>query len=126
VRARLEECGHQRRLPSGAKVFVYPELSDQVTTAIARLQLRPCHIVVAESFEPLVREAVARLAARQDVRVRRSQHLGYYGEEGELLLQKWTFLDIPRSRLASQSVVQSTTEAHGAMNPRRELLHEVD
>jgi len=125
VRAALEQAGHSWELPSGAKIFVYPEQFAAVAAVLARRELRPYHIAVAEAFEPLVREALSHLPSRQRIDLRQAQELMLIGED-EIVCVERTFLDIPRIMRNSQSVIQSTTEAHGPsspVNPRRFVAH---
>jgi len=122
VRAALEQRGHSWELPSGAKIFVYPEQFAAVAAVLARRELRPYHVAVVEAFEPLVREALSRLPSRQRIDLRQSEQLVLIGDEDDIVCVERTFLDVPRIMRNSQSVIQSTTEAHGPrgpVNPRR-------
>jgi len=122
VRAALEAEGHNWRLPSGAKMFVYPEQFAAAWETVRTRELRPCHVVVAEAFESLVQEAVRRLPARRDVRLRAIEPLGYLGEEDEVVLAQRTFLDVPRPSRSADSVIQSTARVHGVRNPRQQIV----
>jgi len=122
VRAALAEAGHSWQLPSGAKVFVHPEDFSAVRASLAARSLRPHHVVVSQAFEPLVREALARLPSRLHVDDLQAEHIALADGHGDVVCVQRTFLDIPRLLRSAQSVVQSTTEAHhvgAAQNPRR-------
>jgi len=161
-RLALEESGHAWNLQSGAKIFVHPsQYVEAMEFLIGRgEELRPYHVVVAQSMEHLIHESLVSIPCRQSVRIKKRATLGstssskrmrpntdehVHGctvqhdvqesaksEDGEcpssddglecqpmLVCEKRTFLCcLPRFRSAS-SVVQSTTEAHGGINPRR-------
>ena len=51
----------------GAKTIMHPDQFDAVVAVLSRRELRAHHVVVAESLEPLVREAVGRLSPRHRV-----------------------------------------------------------
>merc|ERR1711972_799112 len=116
----MQEHGHDWRLPSGAKVFVYPQDADAVMAAISREELRAHHVIAAHAFEPLVMEAVGRLPSRRRVDRRGVESMAYIGDGGEAMCVERTFLQISiHQRRSPESVTQSTTEAHGSENPRR-------
>jgi len=76
--------------------------------------LQPCHVIVTESLERLVHEAVNQLPSKQKVRVREAEPVGYVGQVANE--------EIPHGIVrAPYSVIQSTTEAleRHAVNPRR-------
>jgi hypothetical protein len=83
--------------------------------------LRPCHVIVTETMETLVRDAISSLRSRLNVRLRHEETLGYVDVDGAPILVKRSFIHIPTTaRLPSQSVTQSTTEVNNrAVNPRR-------
>ncbi|CAE8729194.1 unnamed protein product [Polarella glacialis] len=124
VRAALSEAGHQWQLPGGATILVGPTQFRAAVLAVAGRVLLPCHILVAQSLEPLVQEVVNRLPSKQKVHVRREEPVAYVGraEEDLVVLVRRTFLEVSGRYLrAPDSVVQSTTEAmeRHAVNPRR-------
>jgi hypothetical protein len=123
VRAALELAGHEWQLPSGAKVFVFPDQFAAVSAVLAGRDLRPHHVVVSQAFEPLVRDALGRLPSRLRVDQLRVDPVALVGGQDAVLCVERTFLDVPRALRAPQSVNQSTTEAHrryrGGLNPRR-------
>lgn len=123
ARAALEHANCRWHLPGGAKVFVFPEQFAAVSAALARHTLRAHHVVVAEAFEPLVHEAVRRLPCRSSVVLREAEPLAFLSNEGDVVVVNRTFVHIAQAMHTSQSVIQSTTEAHhGGLNPRRPLV----
>lgn len=123
--ASLAAAGFDVRLPSGALMLVRPEQYLVVKQAVARLTLRPFHVVVSDVHLPLVQEALTTIPSRRDVRIRSTQNVGYIesspvgNDACEIYILEKTFLDIPRPMRNSDSVIQSTTEAHRGTNPRR-------
>lgn len=144
-RAALEGAGRKWLLGSGAKVFVHPSQYAQALVAIVEqgIDLRPFHVIVAESFEYHVEACLTDLSYRQGARIKKRRVIdeapvvGDSGkaaeeassapemdvdteEDGFPLVEKKTFICmVPRLR-NPQSVTQSTTEAHsGGVNPRR-------
>merc|ERR1719210_3096091 len=59
-REALEEAGHSWRLLSGAMVFVHPRQYPVVRAALDDAELRPYHVVFAESLGYLMEETLAR------------------------------------------------------------------
>jgi len=122
----LSEAGHDWRLPGGAKVFTFPNQFQAVvaTMALNQYALRPCHVIVTESMEGLVRNAVSTLRSRLNVRLRQEETLGYIDIDGAPILVQRSFINVPATlRFSSQSVTQSTTEVNSrAVNPRRPHL----
>eukprot|EP00438_Fugacium_kawagutii_P014813 Skav234787 [mRNA] locus=scaffold69:69756:70532:+ [translate_table: standard] len=129
-RAALEAAGFQWLQDSGAKVFVHPWQFESIMATIVQqdVQLRPHHVIVSESLEHDVEASLSDLPCRDGARVKRRGVLEatYAGDQSEAeedlamdLVADRTFLcAVPRLR-ASNSVTQSTTEAHGGLNPRR-------
>lgn len=141
-RQSLEDEGYAVNLPSGAKVFVHPEQYQDVTTALEGMTLRPYHVVVSQGLEHLVQESLQHIPRQSKVKVK-ARSAVQLGEslaareqtrtddecEGSLsqrlysyeldLVERRTFLCIAPQLRNSGSVVQSTTEAHGCVNPRR-------
>lgn len=123
LRASLADAGQDVRLPSGALMLVAPEQYAAVRRAVSQLALRPFHVVVTDTFLPLVHEALCTIPSRRDVRIREGRAVAYLDPtspdmDGTIYVEN-TFLNIPRRLRDSTSVVQSTTEAHGGTNPRR-------
>jgi len=123
IRASLLNAGRDVRLPSGALILVAPEQYAAVRRAVSQLALRPFHVVVTDTFLPLVHEALHSIPSRRDVRIREGHTVAYLDPtspdmNGTIIVEN-TFLNIPRRLRESSSVVQSTTEAHGGTNPRR-------
>lgn len=123
VRTSLEREGHHVRHHSGAFIFVAPDQYSIVKDAVRRAALRPYHVIVTDTTLPLVREALRNIPSRRDVSVRDMHPVAYLHptspDTGDVYVVERTFLNIPRRLRASSSVVNSTTEAHGGINPRR-------
>jgi hypothetical protein len=139
-REDLEREGLAWKLPNGALVFVKPEQYGASIEAIRAEDLKPDHILFTESFEYLIEEALADFKdswARQrtDTHARARPELDAASEAatGGTLDQLYGVVDARDElvtvrtfvchaddavRLAAQSVAQSTTEAHGGINPR--------
>jgi len=116
-RQGLTDRGYSYELPSQALVFVHACQYREVMGMIEQRRLKQSHVLVARSLLYLVEEALSMIPSR-----RRPSHT--QEAVGEL---KPPFLIgvirtligvIPRP-LAPSEVTQSTTEAHGAFNPRR-------
>jgi len=142
-RSSLEEAGYAWHLPeSGAKIFAHPSLYEAILQAISDLnfQLRPYHVVVSQSMEPIVQEALRNLSYPQGARVRYREELLLTHEEahsessstnqpeedaGDSLAHRYdvvakrTFLCIAAPLRNADSISQSTSEIHGGLNPRR-------
>eukprot|EP00929_Paragymnodinium_shiwhaense_P120041 TRINITY_DN91945_c0_g1_i1.p1 TRINITY_DN91945_c0_g1~~TRINITY_DN91945_c0_g1_i1.p1 ORF type:complete len:463 (-),score=42.71 TRINITY_DN91945_c0_g1_i1:400-1737(-) len=124
IRNAMREAGCQCLLPSGASIFVHPAQYTASRRAVASVQLRPYHIVVAEAFAPLVLDALRAVPSRRNVRLREHEVVAYLDNSMEGIINiivERTFLNIPRALRGADSVTQSTTEAHGGRNPRRFL-----
>lgn len=145
-RCAMEEAHCPWHLPeSGAKVFVHPSQYQAALEAVLDrgIQLRPYHVIVSDSLEALVHEALTGLPCRQGARVRVRDELlvardvsssetsiGEHpaestGVSASLFLElgvERTFIGLVRPRRDAESVTQSTTEAHGGLNPRRLTL----
>lgn len=123
IRSSLVDAGEDVRLPSGALMLVAPDQYRAVRRAVSQLSLRPFHVVVTDTFLPLVHEALRSIPSRRDVRIRDGRTVAYFDPTSpnmhDTIIVENTFLNIPRTLRESSSVVQSTTEAHGGTNPRR-------
>lgn len=118
LREALHLAGHDVRLPSGTWILVAAEDYAASKRAVVGMKLGRWHVVVSEEFEPVVTAAVrSGTNHRENVRVRHSQTLGYLGDE-QVLVER-TFLNVPATKLGSASVTNSTSAAHGSVNPRR-------
>merc|ERR1712032_1809401 len=116
--------GHDVVLPSGAFIFVSPPHYINVRNAVQTQfkDVKCYHIIVAESLIDLVQETLHAFRCRNNVRIRSSQTrvLGYANQNNdEFYIVENTFLASVRPMLGARSVNQSTTEAHGSINPRR-------
>merc|ERR1712217_443716 len=131
--------------PEGALVFVKPEQYQDVRRSLEMHQLHPFHIVISESLEYLLDEILTSISFKKRPRVKdgargrskvgivETPPAGVIGVEhacnnidaqAELLAElglhvRRTFLNIVPILSNARSVVQSSTEAHGALNPRR-------
>lgn len=124
VRAAMNEAGYKFQLKSGASVFVPPEHFDAVLELLTPLALRPYHVIVAETFKPLVYEAVSRLPCRSKVKVCADQPIALLNGDvaDDVLIVENTFWDVPSRLRKPNAVPQSTTEMHGGgINPRRRV-----
>eukprot|EP00928_Gymnodinium_smaydae_P065632 TRINITY_DN48736_c0_g1_i1.p1 TRINITY_DN48736_c0_g1~~TRINITY_DN48736_c0_g1_i1.p1 ORF type:complete len:245 (-),score=37.35 TRINITY_DN48736_c0_g1_i1:24-758(-) len=109
-------------LSSGAKVFVRPSEYPMALAASQQRQLRPFHVVISADLESLLQAAVCALPCRSKVRVRNKEVI----YEPHTPRVERSFLVVAEdARRQSTSVTQSTTEAHGGMNPRRLELNRV-
>ena len=67
------------------------------------------------------------IPSRQDVRLREAQTLAYLASQGsqDVIVVGKTFLNVPLPTRQAQSVIQTTTEAHGGTNPRRRIAEPI-
>lgn len=153
-RTALEQAGCKWLLGSGAKVFVHPHQYAQALVDICErgIDLRPFHVIVAESFQYHVEASLADVPCRQGARVKRhhvlhevatevstaedagvqasaESHFDAQGreeadeDEDIAVVISRTFLCVARRLRNPESVTQSTTEVHSqALNPRRVCL----
>jgi len=152
-RDAMQISGHPCVLPSGALIFVMPDQYRDTCQALNGVELHPFHIVIAESFEDDLQDALDSLPCkkrpREKARDRRElvlQTSMLDGSSGRIVGQgdeiyfdlvcKWTFLCFaPRPKSADQ-VAQSSTEVVGnssthyghsrGLNPRRLILADPD
>merc|ERR1711988_1956345 len=75
--ASLEAAGWDVRLPSGALILVAPEQYTVARRAVSQVALRPYHVVVTDTFFPLVCEALRGIPSRRDVRIREGHTVAY-------------------------------------------------
>jgi len=150
-RAALEEAGCKWLLASGAKIFVHPQQYAQTLVAVVEqgFELRPFHVIVAESFDYYVEACLADLSYRQGARVKLRtviHEVAAAADEGTVMPEEEWEEEVSNDSLVNeeqniplvirktficavsaaprwrnpQSVTQSTTEVHsGGMNPRR-------
>jgi len=151
-REALVQNGHNVELSSGCKVFVHPYQYTSVMDAINGMELRPYHVIVAQSFEASVAEALQQVRCKDRPREkgrnllsespsssigRDHSHEGYShpGAKADADIvavedkEHWD-IDVDRTALrwslplrCASSVTQSTTIAHGGPNPRL-VLHQ--
>jgi len=119
VRDAMTRVGFSSRLPSGAAMLVEPDHYETVRHMLATISLRPYHIIVQETFYPLLIEAISHVRSRAGARVTDSRMLGYVGPDDAFVIENTFFSGTPSPMRNPQSVVQSTTAVHGAVNPRR-------
>lgn len=113
----LRRAGHPEVLPCGTKVFVSPEDFPLAREAVVGKKLGPSCVIVSEELEPVVQAAVnSTTKHRENVRVKDSETLGYGNGDGDGLVVRKTFLDLPDDRLKTHSVAHSTTAVHGYLN----------
>lgn len=143
-RANLAEAGYDWKLISGTFVFVHPEQYASVMRAIVGWELKGHHVIISESLEYLLEEALndigkgawakdrqhlyvsqasgsealASSGSQEDQKEQQHQGIHHEQDQGEW----WDLLKVERTFICcdtirqrnSKSVVQSTTEA----NPR--------
>jgi len=158
--------GHTCVLTSGAKVFVHPWQYNDVKGAICGMELRPYHVIVAQSLEHLVEESLVQVPRQLKVKLKSRTVVDCVGEsridvgaqqagppqdlasstDPSLIVLSSSkerfvdigdvgfaeFFDVHRTFLcqamplrSSASVTQSTTEAHGGVNPRRRVVKDL-
>eukprot|EP00930_Biecheleria_cincta_P057462 TRINITY_DN43396_c0_g1_i1.p1 TRINITY_DN43396_c0_g1~~TRINITY_DN43396_c0_g1_i1.p1 ORF type:complete len:450 (-),score=43.15 TRINITY_DN43396_c0_g1_i1:431-1747(-) len=125
VRAALEYCGCATRLPSGAHMFVHPDLYAATKNAVAKMHLRPYHIIVSASLKFLVMEVINELPSRANVRVSSEVDIAYV-RAGQFHILKNTFVDDAPVQRRPESVSHSTSRIHRAPNPRLALQNMID
>jgi len=118
VREAMIGAGFSSRLPSGAAVLE-PDQYETVQHMVASVPLRPYHVIVQEAFFPLFTEAISNVRSRAGARVTHTETLGYVGVDSAFIVENTFFSGAPRLMRRPQSVVQSTAEVHGGVNPRR-------
>lgn len=126
VRAALNEEGYGSRLPSGAAIFVRPQEYQATKKAIAMHRLRPYHVIVSHTLYPLVLEAINAVSCRSKVRVRSREVFAYTSKDASMdstIKVKNSFLCIAERLNRPESIVQSTSAAHGSANPRQRVLN---
>ena len=141
----LEGQGCNCRLPVGAWVFVHPGQYRDVMHALNGQHLRSSHVIAATSLEYLVAESLSNIGEGAWVRARhevpwstRSSSTaaspgspaprsapGFVAATVDMDdlwqgfgVRRTFFCEVTPLRSAA-TVVQSTTEAHGGVNPRR-------
>jgi len=124
ARAALTAAQMSWRVLGGAKVFVGPDKYHAVVSIVNRQKLRAHHVILEETFEPLLQAALSRLPSRCRVDQLSKEPIAFLGDEGEVVSKDRTFLDIPRELRNPNSVTQSTGEAHGRKNHRRFVVDE--
>jgi len=140
-RQALEDAGHNWNLPNGDMVFVQPWQYRTVMNAQIPVS-NSFSVICAESFEYLVEESIQNIGKGALAKNRSSLHLQYDASDdaeiaaedvASMMLSSQksgtvaepqilrTFLHFaPTYCLPSESVTQSSTEAHeGGLNPRR-------
>lgn len=124
VRAMIEDQSGPTRLPSGAHIFVHPNLYVATKNAVARMHLRPYHIIVSESFKWLVMEVINELPSRTNVKVTSEEDIAYVSA-GQFHVVKNTFIDEAPVQRRPDSVANSTSKIHKAPSPRLALQNMV-
>lgn len=145
VREKMRAAGQDFVLQaSGAKVFVWPEQYAAVIEAVDRTetQLRASHVIIAESLLPALEASIATISSKRNVRPKKlgvlcvasaaaqatpGSALGAEDmtvdedsdSEGWQHIFNVERLSLVRVLRNPGSVNQSTTEAHGGVNPRR-------
>lgn len=116
VRTTAQGFGQICRHRSGAHIFVQADRYSDVMKVIRQHQLRAHHVIVSESFLPLVRTAIASIPSRANIRERSLAVIAYHDSE-HVYVENHGFLD--DARLHNLEVAtQSTSQAHHLPNPR--------
>merc|ERR1712048_317618 len=68
-RSAARERGQECKLASGLSVLVYPNQYSAILPVIGKLDLQPHHVIIAESFFPLLMEEVRRIPCRRKVKL---------------------------------------------------------
>jgi len=122
-REAMTQSGFAYELLSKAKVFVHPHEYPSVMRWIGcqEFDLRVCHVVASEDIKPLVEQAIRSIPSRQNVRIRCTEAIM---QPPEIRVVN-TFIDVrPGVLLETMTqLTQSTTDAHGFPNPRRQDIH---
>jgi len=92
-REDLSEAGHPCELPSGALVFVPPEIYVETSHALNGVELRPYNVVIAESLEYIVEEVLIKMPYRKRPKVKSPRQV--------LDLQSRCCKDVPKSSAAT-------------------------
>eukprot|EP00928_Gymnodinium_smaydae_P099645 TRINITY_DN9569_c0_g1_i1.p1 TRINITY_DN9569_c0_g1~~TRINITY_DN9569_c0_g1_i1.p1 ORF type:complete len:590 (-),score=47.84 TRINITY_DN9569_c0_g1_i1:229-1998(-) len=118
-REHLQRNGLAFQLPCKAFVLVEPwQYRVAVDAAMEHTQghLRPHHVITTERYESKVAQVISKLPSRSNVRLRRKMPIF----NPHTVQVTRTFLEVPERMLRNAtSVTGSTSEAHGALNPRR-------
>lgn len=121
-REKMGQAGQSCELPCGAKVFVHAREYALALAMLSSRELRPYHVVVSSDMESLVMEAVGKIPCRSKVKLR-SRETVYEPHDVHI---RNTFLTGPERVLRNtESVTNSTTEAHRGLNPRRVELNRI-
>lgn len=143
VRDKMAAAGCACTLPpphAGAKVFVWPEQYQTVMDAIGELErpLLSSNVVILESLMPCLEDLVATIPRKANVHEKERQIFTSVACIAEAPMQAetcgnsgWANLECVLAevrtflcsvRILKDHVNQSTTEAHGGVNPRRFAL----
>jgi hypothetical protein len=142
VRDQMEaaDCAYTLPAPNaGAKVFVWPQQYQTVMDAIGKLErpLFSSNVAILESLMPCLEDLIATIPRKANVHEKERQAFTSvaciaeapiqsksfdkcWGDLECVLAEERTFLCIVR--ILRDHVTQSTTEAHGCVNPRRFAL----
>jgi len=140
----LESEGYSCKLPGGAHIFVSPEQYRLAIGSLPRRGLKPSHVVVAQSLEYLVGEAMDQCSIK-GCYAKQRECINEESDEdvdssviapslrddecqnslGPIFSVKRTFLCCSPEPQMADSVVQSTTDAdsRNGLNPRRRALN---
>lgn len=131
VRDNLAAAGKHFKLPSGATIFMNPELYDAASNEMTMraITLFSQHVLVSQELETIVSQVIQRIPCNSKVRLRQRRLFpsGLASEAASsnmnITIQR-TFInvDVPGPLLSSPSgsaYIASTSEAHNAPNPRR-------
>jgi len=118
-RENLHSVGLHFQLPSQAFIFVEPfqyRVAENAAMTHMNGSLRANHIISSQRFEPAVMRVLSSLRSRLNARLRRTTTV-LQPHEPQVFR---TFLHVPERLLRNAaSVTQSSSEVHGASNPRR-------
>jgi len=136
----LQASGFSYRPQDKTRIFVWPEQYEAVMKAVGEKQilLKTSHVIALQSFMPVLEDIVSGFPSKSNVRINNSSKATVVDiissagpraqtsqEDSDFEDFEWavseerTFLTYGRVRQPADTVTQSTTEVHGAKNPRR-------
>jgi len=116
VRVNAAACG-QSCVLGPARIFVHQDQYDEVVELLSLHKLQAHQVVVSEAFFPLVREEIAALPSRANIRLRSVKPLAVATGSDDVIPVKRTFLQ-SSPRLNRQIATQSDSQAQRFANPR--------
>ncbi|CAE8589077.1 unnamed protein product [Polarella glacialis] len=105
--------------PPGAFVFTHPDQYQEAIRLVRKIRLKSHHVVICQSFMPLLREALSRLPSKMHVRQRSLDEIALIPDDGMggAVIVKKTFICHQVSAV-EQVATQSAPAASRDKNPR--------